>query len=194
MMKLGEINIDESVAHECFACDLSLCKGACCTLPGGRGAPLLDEEVEPLQQVLPAATDYLDPVHRSLIMEKGIVEGVPGSFATVCLDDEACVFVYYDDGIAKCSIERAWFDKKVRFRKPISCHLFPLRIAKLAGDRIRYESIDECRPAREHGSRQGIFLRDFMKEALVRKYGEKWYIQFIALCKARLEMPQNINE
>jgi hypothetical protein len=190
MWNIGETEIDENVAYERFACDLNRCRGACCTLAGGRGAPLIDEEVEILHQVLPEVIGYLDDTHKYLIEKEGIIEGVPGSFATICLDQKACGFVYYEFGIAKCSIERAWADKKISYRKPLSCHLFPLRINTSGRKRIRYESIPECMTARELGAKEEVFLHDFMKEALIRRYGEKWYIQFITDCMERVELKQ----
>lgn len=185
MFKIGETNIEDDVAYERFACSLSDCKGACCTMAGGRGAPLLDDEVEMLERALPSAIIYLSEEHKALIETEGIVEGTPGSYATVCVDSRACIFVYYENRIAKCSIERAWIEGKVEFQKPISCHLFPLRIGRISGERIRYELIEECSPARKTGVNENIYLHDFIKEPLVRKYGEKWYTDFLTECERR---------
>ncbi|MBI5020337.1 MAG: DUF3109 family protein [Ignavibacteriales bacterium] len=185
MFKIGETKIEEDIAYERFACSLSDCKGACCTMAGGRGAPLIDDEVEMLHRALPAAINYLSEENKSLIEKEGIVEGAPGMYATVCLDGKDCVFVYYENEIAKCSVERAWFEGKVEFRKPISCHLFPLRVGRSDGERVRYESIAECSTARVKGISENIYLHDFIKEALVRKYGERWYAEFLEECERR---------
>jgi hypothetical protein len=185
MFKIGETKIEDDIAYERFACSLSDCKGACCTMAGGRGAPLLDDEVEMLNSALPSARLYLSEEHLAFIEKEGIIEGTPGMYATVCIDRRDCVFVYYENEIAKCSIERAWIEGKVEFRKPISCHLFPLRIGRINGERIRYESIEECLPAREAGVNENIYLHDFIKEALVRQYGDIWYADFLSECEQR---------
>jgi hypothetical protein len=185
MFKIGETKIEDDIAYERFACSLSDCKGACCTMAGGRGAPLLDDEVEMLNSALPSAILYVSEEHLAFIEKEGIIEGTPGMYATVCIDRRDCVFVYYENEIAKCSIERAWVEGKVEFRKPISCHLFPLRIGRINGERIRYESIEECLPARKAGANGNIYLHDFIKEALVRKYGEIWYADFLSECEQR---------
>lgn len=188
MFKIGEAQIDNDVAVERFACDLTVCKGACCTMPGGRGAPLRDDEVAELKNALPVVWNDLSDKHRSLIEREGVAEGIAGSYATVCLDKCACVFVYYQDGIAGCSIEKAWFEGKLKWRKPISCHLFPLRIRKIGEEYIRYEWIEECSSGRKAGNKNGIHLHDFMKDALVRKYGDKWYDEFLAECRRRIDV------
>ena len=185
MFKIGETKIEDDVAYERFACSLPDCKGACCTMAGGTGAPLLDDEVEMLNNALPSAILYLSEEHLAFIKKKGIIEGTPGMYATVCIDRRDCVFVYYENEIAKCSIERSWMEGKVEFRKPISCHLFPLRIGRINGERIRYESIEECSSARKVGVNENIYLHDFIKEALVRKYGDKWYADFLSECEQR---------
>jgi hypothetical protein len=185
MFIIGEAVIEDDVAHERFACDLSKCKGACCTLPGGRGAPLEDHEVAELQQAFPFAAPYLPADHLRAIAKHGMFEGVPGSYATVCVDDRACVFVFYEDGVAKCSLEQAHLDGSTRWRKPISCHLFPLRISKTVGGLVRYERITECRPAVDRGRSAGVPLHRFAEEALVRKYGAEWFVRFRSECELR---------
>lgn len=165
-----------------FACDLLKCKGACCSLPGGRGAPLLDSEIEEIQKTLPAVLPMLEERKREIIGSSGndsgptgFYEGESGDYATTCVDDEDCVFVYHDNGIAKCAIERAYNEGKVGFRKPISCHLYPIRVRRFGGDVLRYHEISECRPAVARGDSEKIGVIEFLKDALVRRYGEEWY-------------------
>lgn len=105
----------------------------------------------------------------------GFYEGEPGDYATTCVDDEDCVFVYHDNGIAKCAIERAYNEGKVSFRKPISCHLYPIRVRSFAGDILRYHEIAECKPAVAKGDSEKIGVIEFLKDALIRRYGEEWY-------------------
>ena len=169
---------DNAIGSVQFSCDLAACRGACCTMPGGRGAPVLDSEVEQIQQAIPAALPYLPPEHSRAIEALGAVEGEPGDYATTCLDERDCVFVYRQEGVAKCAIERAYFNGETNFRKPISCHLFPIRVEELFGATyLRYEKISECRPALLNGRKHGVPLYQFLEEALTRAFGPEFYAQ-----------------
>jgi hypothetical protein len=179
MFIIGEALVEDDVVTAQFACDLQQCKGACCTLPGGRGAPLEDDEVEAVKNAYPHAMKYLAPDRIAAIERDGLVEGMPGSFATSCVGNTDCVLVYYEGGIAKCSLERAYFDGSTSFRKPVSCHLFPVRVH---GSRIRYEQIRECGPGRSNGEKSAMPLHRFLEESLIRKFGNEWYDQFRDIC------------
>lgn len=177
---------DEALATTRFACDLGACKGACCTTPGGRGAPLADEEVDLVNAAIPAALPYLSERNRNVIAARGAVEGSPDDFATICIDQRDCVFVYYEGEVAKCAIERAFFNGETTFRKPISCHLFPIRVNDLFdGTYLRYERIPECEPALANGARQDVPLYKFLKDALTRAYGRKFYAELVARIEER---------
>lgn len=155
-------------------------------MPGGRGAPLEEAEVEHVQAAEKVAAKYLPELNRRVIEIEGSVEGRKGDQTTVCIDDRDCVFVYYDStGIAKCAIERAWAEGKSEFRKPLSCHLFPIRVDDLfGGARLRYEKIDECVPAVKRGEQENIFLVEFLKEPIIRAYGEEFYNDFLEQAQA----------
>jgi len=183
MFIIGEAVIDDDVGKESFCCDLDACKGACCTLPGGRGAPLEDDEVFELHKAYPGAQQYLSQRNIAFIEAHGVVEGVAGSYATTCIDDRDCVFVYYDHDVAKCSLERAHDEGATGWRKPLSCHLFPIRIRTFGRDSVRYEQMTECEAGRKNGAQRGVKLHDFLKPALVRKYGAEWYRQFTDYCR-----------
>ncbi len=185
MFVIGEVSIDEQVAHERFACDVLKCKGACCTLPGGRGAPLEECEIQELEKALPAVRKYLSDSHLIAIARNGFAEGTEGNRATTCVDNRACVFVYYEDGIARCSLERAFLNGETTWRKPISCHLFPIRIDRNRLVQLRYENITECASALQRGSIENIPLSEFLEEPLKRKFGTVWYSEFRAECKRR---------
>ena len=185
MFVIGEVAVEEAIAKSGFSCDLNQCKGACCTLPGGRGAPLEDEEVRALGLALPSAVKYLSRKNASYIEAFGAVEGVPGSYATQCIDERDCVFVYYDDGIARCSIEKAYFEGESKFRKPVSCHLFPIRVSGSVSPKMRYEQIPECEGGRTRGRNDGTPLAAFLKDALIRKFGPQWYAEFEEACRLR---------
>jgi hypothetical protein len=184
MFLIQETMVDGPIATTKFACDLGRCKGACCTLQGGRGAPLLDHERDKIRNAYPVVAKYLDPEHLQAIAARGLYEGRAGNYTTTCIDNRACVFVTYEDGIARCSFEKAFLNDEITWRKPVSCHLFPIRVDQGARERLRFEFLAECAPALEKGEREGIQLSDFLREALTRVYGPKWYDEFSAMSNA----------
>ena len=188
MFEIGEAVIDDDAGTVSFCCDLPSCHGACCTLPGGRGAPLEDDEVLEIEKAYPVARQFLGEKSIRAVASAGLTEGVSGDFATPCLDGEECVFVYFEHGVARCSFERAFEHGLTDWRKPLSCHLFPLRILQYGKDFIRYQMIDECAPGRRKGETEKIPLREFLREPLVRRYGEAWYRKFIGECRSRAEL------
>lgn len=179
LLVVDNVAVEGSLLTRKFACDLLKCKGACCSLPGGRGAPLLDSELGQIRETLPAVLPMLSENKRTVIERLGFYEGEPGNYATTCIDDEDCIFVYRENGVAKCAIERAFNDGKVTFRKPISCHLYPIRVNRFGGDVLRYHEIAECKPAIEKGRKENINVVNFVKCALVRNYGEEWFHELV---------------
>jgi Protein of unknown function (DUF3109). len=187
MFVIGEAVLDDSVCGTSFCCDVHACKGACCTLPGGRGAPLEDDEVLEIAKAFPAARQFLSARSIQVIETSGLAEGRAGDYATPCIGQRECVFALFDDGVAQCSFERAYEGGLTDWRKPISCHLFPIRIRQFGKDFLRYEMIEECAPGRRKGETAGVPLREFLREPLIRLYGEVWYRKFIAYCHGRAE-------
>jgi hypothetical protein len=185
MFIIDNILADDALLHQPFLCDLNKCKGACCTVKGGSGAPLLDSEIETVQDVVPIVWDYLAERSRAEIRLRGTVEGSAGEYGTTCIDDADCVFVYYEKGsdVAKCAIERAYNDGKTTFRKPLSCHLFPIRVADFNGVYLYYEEFSECQPALSNGKRKNVALFECVKDALTRAYGEEWYAKLEELAR-----------
>ncbi|MBI3194447.1 MAG: DUF3109 family protein [Ignavibacteriae bacterium] len=182
MFIIGEVRVETQIGTIQFACDLKRCKGACCTMPGGRGAPLLESEISEIERAFPVIRKYLPESHLQAITEQGMYEGTRGSRATMCIDDGACVFVYHDGDIARCSLERAFLNGETEWKKPISCHLFPIRVSAFSGTTLRYEEIEPCEPALEEGKREKIPLFEFLKEPLVRRFGEAWYQELYKTC------------
>lgn len=179
MILIDNILVDEKISKTHFDCDLNKCKGACCTFPGDYGAPLLDEEVKPMEESLQAALPYLSKRNRDYIEENGFYSGSPGDLATNCINKRDCVFVYYEGDIAFCALEKAYREGKTKFQKPVSCHLFPIRVGKFGGKYIYYEKISECNPALEKGRKEGKKIYHSVKDALVRSFGEKWYNEYV---------------
>lgn len=182
MIIIQEIAVEEDIAMRQFACDLNQCKGACCTMPGAMGAPLLESEIEEIRKAFPYVRKYLSPEHLAVIEKADLFDRQLGGYVTPCVNEGACAFVTYDGDIAKCSFEKAYLAAEIEWRKPISCHLFPIRVDRDAGPRLRYESIPECTSALARGSKESIFLSDFLKESLSREFGMKWYDEFDEQC------------
>jgi hypothetical protein len=180
MFNIGNVLVDDDIVGECFACDLKCCGGSCCTLHGGRGAPLLDEEVPEIENAFPIVRQFLPHEHLEVIRRSGMVEGFPGGYATVCVEQRACVFVYFDGDVARCAFEKAFLMGIISWQKPLSCHLFPIRIRTGEYDHLYYERIRECAAGRENGTNMKISLVRFLEDALKRKYGEDWYGQAIS--------------
>jgi hypothetical protein len=185
MFVIGEAVIEDAVGGASFCCDLQSCKGACCTLPGGRGAPLEDHELLEIAKAFPAAQRFLSKRSISAVAASGYAEGSPGNLATPCLDERECVYVFREDGIAKCSFERAFELGLTDWRKPISCHLFPIRIRHFGKDFLRYEEIDECASGRAHGALKEVRLHEFLRTPLIQRYGQEWYESFARHCSDR---------
>ncbi len=165
--------IDDNVKTTQFACDLNRCKGACCTLPGGRGAPITDAECAEIERASPIAMKYLSEKSRTRIAEAGLWEGEDGFRALECIDEKDCVFVFYENTIAKCALERAYLNGETTFRKPPSCNLFPIRIARERdAEHIYIEHIPECVDGYRNGEKLKIRAVDFLREPLIRAYGE----------------------
>ena len=175
LVKVGNVLLDKEIADSHFACDLSICKGACCTLESDFGAPLLQEEIGKIKEILPIVKKYLSEDHVLEIENNGFFEEKDDEILTRSVERKACVFVYYENDIAKCSIEKAFINKETDFKKPVSCHLFPIRVSNFGGDVLRYEKFSECKPAISNGREKEIKLIDFCSEPLQRTYGKIWY-------------------
>lgn len=187
MFIVGEAVVDDAVAQAKFCCDLEQCKGACCTSEGGRGAPLEDDEVLEIAKAYPIVKQYLDEKNIRTIEQSGLFDGSPGDYATNCIENRECVFAYFERGIAQCSFEKAFLKGEIDWRKPLSCHLFPIRIRHFGKDFVRYEVIAECASGRTKGENEEIPLHEFLKAPLTRKYGEAWYQNFLEFCKTRAD-------
>jgi hypothetical protein len=185
MFIVGRVVVDDAIRDTAFCCDPHVCKGACCCLPGGRGAPLEHNEVLEIEKAYPAVRRYLPEKSLAVIASGGLVDGQPGNYATRCVEDKECVFAYFEDGIAMCSFESVYLEGASTWRKPISCHLFPVRVRTFSEDFLHYEAIDECEGGRNRGTTREIRLHDFLKEPLVRKYGEDWYGRFLHHCTTK---------
>lgn len=179
MFLIDEILVSSAVLEKKFVCNLSKCKGACCW-EGDFGAPLEDAEKDTIMNNLPTIKPLLTEDARRLVDEQKIFEKHPdrNSWVTALHEDGRCIFLAEDrDGIARCAFEIAWENGISNFRKPVSCHLYPLRINQFSNSTIaiNYDSWDICSPACLLGEELSIPVFRFVKEAIVRKFGLKFY-------------------
>jgi len=177
MIEIGKTLISDDVIEEQFVCDLTKCKGACC-VEGDLGAPLNEEELEDIDRVIDHVKSYLTPEAIEVLeKEGGYLLDEDGDLSTTTINGKECAFAFYDENsILKCSIEQAHKDGKTDFKKPISCHLYPIRVVKLPEfEALNYDRWSICAPACDLGSELKVPVYKFLKEPLIRKYGEKWY-------------------
>ncbi|OGU58110.1 MAG: hypothetical protein A2X64_05575 [Ignavibacteria bacterium GWF2_33_9] len=176
--------IDSQLSEVRFICDLDKCKGACCTIYGDTGAPLLEEELELIAKNLDAAKEYLSERSLRYLDKYGFwMKDDLSGYATKCIRNQDCVLVYYEGDVAKCSLEKAYFQGKSDFRKPISCHLFPIRIRD---NKIVYEEFHVCKPALELGEQEDLKVYQFLKEPIIRKFGDKFYDEMDSFFEKKL--------
>jgi hypothetical protein len=178
ILPVGEVLVRSEIAETPFICNLSKCKGACCTLESEYGAPLLYEEINKIDEILDTVKPYLSFEHVNEIERNGFYDLKHDELMIRSLNNKACVFVFYENGIAKCGIEKAFLDGKTEFKKPISCHLFPIRVSNFNGDILRFENFEECSPALEEGKLKNVTVAEFCEEPLKRLYGKEWYSKF----------------
>lgn len=178
MLEIGRTIVSLDILEKQFLCDLLKCKGACC-VEGDSGAPVTPDEAIAIEIAYPEIETYLDETHKQEIRKRGYaVFDHEGDLVTPLINNRQCTYTYEEKGILKCGIEKAFLDGKINFRKPVSCHLFPIRITEYKHfDAVNYQKIDICKPGRECGKSANLPLYQFLKEPLIRKYGEKWYEQ-----------------
>jgi len=176
MLAINNTLVSEDIIEKKFVCDLNACKGECC-VAGESGAPLEKKEITELQDAYPFVKPYMTPEGIKSVEKHGVfVIDSDGDDTTPLVDGKQCAFVYFENEIAKCSIEKAWKEKKVTFQKPISCHLYPIRITtKNNYDSVTYERWNVCKPACKCGEQLDVPVYKFVKSALIRKYGKRWF-------------------
>ena len=180
MIQIEDKIISIDIFEKHFVCDLNACKGACC-VEGDSGAPLLKKEEKKLNEIYKKVKPYMRKEGVAEIESQGVaVYDTDGDLTTSLVNNRECAFVIFENGVSKCSIEKAYLDNKTDFKKPISCHLFPIRIKEYRDfDAVNYEELKICKPACECGSKLEIPVYVFLKEPLIRKYGENWYKELL---------------
>ena len=180
MIAIRDILVSEDIIEEQFICSLDRCKGACC-YEGDLGAPLQDEELDILDEIYPKVRPYLSQRSIEVIENKGLYAFYKdlGSYGTQLDKGGPCVFMGSDPtGVAYCNIEKAWKDGLIDFRKPISCHLYPIRVLSNKNQgftAINYDRWEICNPGCQLGKQEKMPLYKFVKEAIIRRFGAQFY-------------------
>ena len=178
------VQIDDTlVSTDCltekFCCDLQACKGICC-VEGDAGAPVELDEVAAMEAAHPAVWPLLSASAQAVIDRQGVVyTDEEGDLVTSIVNGKDCVFTCYDEnGHCLCAFEKAFREGKTSFYKPLSCHLYPIRLKKIGdGVALNYHRWEVCRMAVEKGRQLGLPVYRFLKEPLVRRFGEAWYAE-----------------
>lgn len=213
MIFVGDILISSEVLDTYFCCDLEACKGACC-IEGESGAPIAKDEEQQICGAYPQVEYLLPKKNRKYIEQTGLMyEDYDGEMVTNIIEGRECVFTCFEsDSSARCAFEKHFTESQARsqkqenkdqdlgasslFYKPISCHLFPIRVKELklgkALNYVRWQPI--CEPAREKGRREGIRLYEFLREPLIRAFGEEWYEELLEQAELYFRSSEERNE
>ena len=193
MFAVDHVLVSDALLDAPFCCSLTACKGSCC-VEGDRGAPLLPEERAELERALPIVGPRLRKEAHDVIGKEGVWEGNEREgYATTTVAGKECVFVVFRKGTAVCGIQEAYAEGKLDWEKPISCHLYPVRVEAYGEGESRvevlnYEQIEMCTPGIPHGRRLGLQLADFLSRPLARRYGDDWLARFKATLQERREL------
>ena len=192
MIIVGNTIVSDDIADCRFRCDLACCKGACC-VEGDSGAPLREEEVAVLEALLPEVEPYMTPEGIAAVHAHGVaIRDNDGDLGTPLVDGGACAYITYDgNGCALCAIEKAYRAKNFQFStfnyqfpKPVSCHLYPIRVEDYGEfTAVNYHQWDICRCAKGNG--EPLYM--YLKEPLVRRFGQQWYDELLQEIKNRNE-------
>lgn len=179
MLEVGHVLVSEELLREEFVCNLSKCKGACC-VEGDAGAPLEQYEKSVLDEIYPAVIPYMTEKGIATIEETGTsVIDPDGDLTTPCVNgNKECAYVTWENGITKCAIEKAFEAGETKWQKPLSCHLYPIRITAYPGfDMLHYDRWHICHASCSLGRELKVPVYQFLKTPLIRKYGAEWYAE-----------------
>jgi hypothetical protein len=177
MIQIGDKLISDELFEEKFVCDLAACKGACC-VEGESGAPLEEDELGVIEDVYEDVKPFMRPEGIAAVEDQGLYTmDSDGEFVTPLVDGKECAFVQFDErGTAKCTFEMAFRAGKTKFQKPVSCHLYPIRLTELKDfTALNYHYWPICDPARSCGAKLDVKVFRFLKEPIIRKFGEEFF-------------------
>ncbi|HEY8388780.1 MAG TPA: DUF3109 family protein [Parasegetibacter sp.] len=190
MIAIDNILVSDEVVESHFVCDLQKCKGGCC-VDGDAGAPLEKAELKKIEEVFDAVKPYLSRKALDEIEKQGLyVYDKEFGWVTPTINSQICVYGLTDDnGIVKCAIEQAYLDGKVTWKKPVSCHLFPVKVSQSSDKQlyfVNYEPREDlCRPACSLGKKLKVPAYVFLKESLIRKFGEEFFEALDAVARKK---------
>jgi hypothetical protein len=196
MFQLGKTIISEDILDKDFVCNIEACKGECC-VAGEAGAPVSKEETQILKDIFPLIKGFLRQVGIDAIEKQGVYTTNPiGEFETTLVNGKECAYAVFDNkGVAGCAIEQAYQTGVISFQKPISCHLYPIRIQEYKElTAINYHSWPICNEACTLGEKLKIPTYQFAKTALIRKFGEDWYQELDKIAKEYYDNISKINK
>ncbi len=186
MIAIDNVLLSDQVVEARFVCDLDSCKGGCC-VEGDCGAPITEVEAAIIKDAYPKIKKYLPQEHIDAVEQHGTHDmDDEYGHVTPTINGGICVYAFTDElGIVKCGFEQAWKNKEIEFQKPISCHLYPIRIKKFPEyEAVNYEPRKQlCRPACKLGKKLEVPVYQFLKDALVRNYGQDFYDRLDATAK-----------
>lgn len=189
MLQIKDTIVSLDIVERFFLCDLDACLGECC-IEGDAGAPITKEEYDKIKEVLPQVWNDLLPRAQEEIREKGIgYIDEEGDLVTQIIDGKNCVFTCYGkNGMCLCAFEKAYKEGRIDFYKPVSCHLYPLRLKEYAQfTAVSYHRWKICKAAEVLGRAKGVRLYQFLREPLIRRFGAEWYAELEMACKLYLE-------
>ena len=189
MLQVGRALVSLDVIERFFICNLDKCLGACC-VEGDAGAPVTEEECRKLKEILGVVWDDLLPEARRVIEQQGVAYvDEEGDLVTSIVNGKDCVFTCYDkNGMCQCAIEKAFRAGKIDFYKPISCHLYPIRLKEYPDfSAVNYHRWKICKAGEVLGRREQVRVYQFLKEPLIRRFGEAWYNELCEAAEAYLQ-------
>ena len=178
MIQIDDTVVSEILLERKFVCNLKACKGACC-VEGDAGAPLEESELKQLKKVYPVVKNYLSTSSQEALNKELFTIDDDGEYVTTLMNGKECAYVVLEeDGTSKCGVEQAYLDGKTDWKKPIACHLFPVRLTKYKSfTAVNYAYWDICDDACILGDQLGVKVYQFLREPLIRRFGEKWFDQ-----------------
>lgn len=188
MLQIGNVLVSLDVVERFFCCDLEKCLGECC-IEGDAGAPVTEEEYRRLKEILPEVWNDILPEAKTVIEEQGVgYVDEDGDLVTSIVGGKNCVFTCYgSNGMCYCAIEKAYREGRTDFYKPVSCHLYPLRLTEYNDfTAVNYHRWKICKAAEVLGRKEGIRVYQFLEAPLVRRFGREWYDELCRVCEAYL--------
>lgn len=188
MLQIQDTLVTLDIVERFFICNLDRCHGECC-IEGDAGAPITKQEYDKLKEILPEIWNDLMPQAQEVIKTEGVgYIDEEGDLVTQIIDGKNCVFTCYaENGMCQCAIERAYRQGRIDFYKPISCHLYPLRLQQFAQfTAVNFHRWKICKAAEVLGRQHGVRLYQFLKEPLIRRFGEEWYAELEQACQLYL--------